>query len=79
MTGYEMRSYNEYEEEQRQALEREYERVVKDYNRKGIFISVDFLRNIQFLDKFVYERLMKREDVPKEVIEWFWKLIKEEC
>lgn len=76
MTGYEMESYAKYEEEQHQALEREYERVVKDYNRKGIFISVNFLRSMQFLDKFVYEKLMKREDIPKEVIMWFYKLIK---
>lgn len=77
MTGYEIESYNRYEQEEYAKLEREWERVCKDYNRMNIFISIDFLRRIQYIDKFVYEKLMKREDVPKEVISWFWRIIKE--
>lgn len=77
MTGFEIESYTRYEQEEREKLEREWERVCKDYNRMNIFISVDFLRRIQFTDKFVYEKLMKREDIPKEVVDWLWKIIKE--
>ena len=73
MNRAEVESYNRYEEEEKRKRERLHEEIVRYYNRNNIFIS--FLEHLRHCDKFIYSIFLKKEDVPKEVVDWLKKKV----
>lgn len=75
MNRAEVESYNRYEEEEKRKRERLHEEIVRYYNRNNIFISSSFLEHLRHCDKFIYSIFLKKEDVPKEVVDWLKKKV----